>query len=128
MKAEKAFMATGKKLEKEYKRFGFKYLKKYKFLKKRTKNFDYYIFFSSSFEHMPDTYTELRVTLMINDRTLLKTNIHADSEVFRMDLWEMGNHYNIVNETLLNDTFVDLRNKIEDYLIPQIRKLEEKNT
>jgi hypothetical protein len=124
MKAKKAFTVIGRKLEKEYKGLGFKYLKKYKFLRKRTKGFDYYIFFSLFFEHICDTYTELRVTLMINDRTLLKKNINADSEVVRIDLWEMGSHYNIANETLINDGFMDLRNKIEDYLLPRIKRLE----
>jgi hypothetical protein len=124
MKPEKAFTIIGKKLEKEYKSLGFKYFKKCKFLRKRTKKLEYYIFFSLFFEHIPDTYTELRVTLMINDRTLLKKNIYANCEVFRMDLWEMGSNYNIANETLINDTFMDLRNKIEAYLLPPIKRLE----
>jgi hypothetical protein len=55
---------------------------------------------------------------------LLKTNINARSELFRINLWEMGNHYNIANETLLNNTFIDLKNKTEKYLIPPIIKLE----
>jgi hypothetical protein len=124
MKAEKAFTVIGMKLEKAYKRLGFIYSKKYKFLRKRTKKFDYYIFFSSFFKHIPDIYTELRVTLLINDRTLLKTNINADGEVFRMDLWERGNHYNIVNGTLLDDAFINLQNKIEGYLLSHIKILE----
>jgi hypothetical protein len=124
MKAEKAFTVIGKKLEKEYKRLGFKYLKKYKFLMKRTKKFDYYIFFSPCFVNISGACIELRVTLLINDRTLLKTNINADSEVFRMDLWEMGNHYTIVNGTLLDGAFIDLRNKIEGYLLSHIKILE----
>jgi hypothetical protein len=128
MKAEKAFTIIGKKLEKEYKRLGFKYLKKYKFLRKRTKNFDYYIFFSPFFKYIhPMPMQKLRVTLMINDRSLLKTNINAHCEIFRMDLWEMGNHYNIANETLLDDVFIDLRNKIKGYLLSQIKKLEGEN-
>jgi hypothetical protein len=43
-----------------------------------------------------------------------------------MDLWKMGNHYNIANEKLLNDTFIDLKNKIEEYLIPHLKRLELK--
>jgi hypothetical protein len=39
MEAEKAFAVIGKKLEKEYKKLGFKYSKKNKFLKKSTKKF-----------------------------------------------------------------------------------------
>jgi hypothetical protein len=124
MKAEKAFTVIGKKLEKEYKNIGFKYLKKYKFLRKRTKKFDYYIFFSSVFEYIPDTYTELQVTLMINNRTLLKTNINADIEVIRVNLWEIDGPYNIANETLINNAFIDLKNKIENYLLPHIKGLE----
>jgi hypothetical protein len=72
MKAEKAFTVIGKKLEKEYKKHGFRYSKKYKFLKKTTKKFGYYIFFSSFFENITDTYTELHVVLMVNDKTSLK--------------------------------------------------------
>jgi hypothetical protein len=49
MKAEKAFTIIGKRLEKEYKKIGFKYSNRNKFLKKRTKRFDYHIFFSSFF-------------------------------------------------------------------------------
>ncbi|MDR1287059.1 MAG: hypothetical protein LBK08_05580 [Treponema sp.] len=124
MKAEKAFTVIGRKLEKEYKSLGFKYFKTIQFLRKRTKRFDYYILFSPHFEYIPDTYIELQVTLMINDRTLLKTNINANGEVFRVDLWEMDGHYNIANETLINGVFIDLRNKIENYLLPQIKKLE----
>jgi hypothetical protein len=37
----------------------------------------------------------------------------------------MGSHYNIANEKLMNDTFIDLRDKIEDYLLPHIKRLEE---
>jgi hypothetical protein len=124
MKSENAFTIIGKKLEKEYKKLGFRYLKKSMFLRKRTKKFDYYILFSPHFEYIPDTYIELQVTLMINDRTLLKTNINANSEVFRMDLWEMDGHYNIANETLIDSVFINLRNKIENYLIPHIKRLE----
>jgi hypothetical protein len=127
MKAEKTFTAIGKKLEKEYKKIGFKYSKKKKFLKKTAKKFEYYIFFSSFFENIPDTYIGLHVVLLINDRMLLKANINSRSELFRMNLWEMGNHYNIANKTLLNNTFIDLKEKIEKYLIPQIKKLEGEN-
>jgi hypothetical protein len=124
MKAKKAFTVIGRKLEKEYKSLGFKYLKKYMFLKKKTRRFEYYIFFSSFFAYIPDTCIELRVTLMINDRALVKNNIIANKELFRIDLWEKGNHYNIANETLLNNAFADLKNKIEDYLLPRIKRLE----
>jgi hypothetical protein len=124
MKAEKAFTVIGKKLEKEYKKIGFKYLKKNKFLKKTTKKFDNYIFFSSFFENIPNTYIGLQVDLLINDRMLLKTNINSTSELFHINLWELDNHYNIANETLLNNTFLDLKNKIDKYLTPQITKLE----
>jgi hypothetical protein len=123
MKAEKAFTVIGKKLEKEYKKIGFKYSKKNKFLRKRTKKFDYYIFFSFFYENIPDTYIELHVDLLINDRMLLKTNINSRSELFYINLWEKGNHYNIADETLLNNTFVDLKDKIDKYLTPQITKL-----
>jgi hypothetical protein len=124
MKAKKAFTAIGKKLEKEYKSLGFKYLKKYMFLKKKTKNFEYYIFFLPFLEHISDTITELGVTVMIHDRALLKKNIYANSEIIRVDLWETGGQYNIANEALINDAFVDLRNKIEDCLLPHVKRLE----
>jgi hypothetical protein len=124
MKAERVFTLIGKKLEKGYKKLGLKYSRKYMFLKTTTKKYDYYIFFSPFFEHIPDTYIELRVALIINDRILLKTNIYANSELFHMDLWETGNHYNIANEALLNNVFIDLKSKIEKYFIPQIKKLE----
>jgi hypothetical protein len=126
MKTEKAFALIGKKLEKEFKRFRFKYSKKNNYLKKLSKKYDYYIFFASFFENISDTNIELHVTLMIYDRILLKTNKYSNSQLFNMNLWEMGNHYNISNETLLFNVFMDLKNKIEDYLIPQIKKLEEK--
>jgi hypothetical protein len=125
MKAEKAFLVIGRKLEKEYKRLGFKYSRKYKLLRKRTKKFEYYIFFSSFFEYIPGTCTELRVDLIINDRILLKTNIYADIELLHIKLWEMGSHYNIANETLIHKAFVDLKDKIGTCLIPQIKRLEE---
>ncbi|MDR0452262.1 MAG: hypothetical protein LBH15_04400, partial [Treponema sp.] len=124
IKTEKAFTLIGKKLEKEYKKLGFKYSRKNKFLKKSTKKFDYYIFFSLFFENIPGEYLELHVTLMIADRALLKTNKYLNCEVFRMNLWEMDNHYNIANEALINDTFIDLNNKINEYLIPHIKRLE----
>ncbi|MDR1149524.1 MAG: hypothetical protein LBK66_12930 [Spirochaetaceae bacterium] len=127
MKAEKAFTVIGKKLEKEYKKLGFKYSKKNKFLKKRTNKFDYYIFFSSFFENIPNTYIGLHIALLINDRVLLRANINSRSELFRMNLWEIGNHYNIANKTLLNNTFIDLKDKIDKYLTPQIKKLEGEN-
>jgi hypothetical protein len=91
MEAEKAFAVIGKKLEKEFKKLGFKYSKKNKFLKKLTKKFDYYIFFSLFFENIPNKNIELRVVLTITDRTLLQLN---------------------------------LKNKIEEYLVPQIKRLE----
>jgi hypothetical protein len=125
VKAEKAFTVIGKKLEKEYKHLGFKYFKKRKFLKKRTKKFEYYIFFSSFFEYIPNTYTELQVTLVVHNRIVLKNNIYANSEVFCIDLCKMGSHYNIANKILINDTFIDLRKKIEDYLLPHIKQLEK---
>jgi hypothetical protein len=127
MKTEKAFTVIGKRLEKEYKKLGFKYSKKNKFLKKTAGKFDYYIFFSDFFETIPNIHIGLHVDLLINDRMLLKTNINTRSELFHINLWEMGNHYNIANETLLNNTFIDLKNKIEEYLIPQITKLEGGN-
>jgi hypothetical protein len=127
MRSKKAFTRIGKKLEKEYEKLGFRYSKKYRYLRKRTKKFDYFIFFSHFFDYIPDTYIELCVTLCINDRPLLKNNIYAHSELFSMNLWDMGNHYNIANEALINDTFTDLKTKIAEYLIPQIRKLEEGN-
>jgi hypothetical protein len=127
MKAKKTFTVIGKKLEKEYKKLGFKYSRKNMYLKKTTRKFDYYIFFSSFFENVHDTYIELRVTLLINDRVLLKINKYSNSQLFNMNLWEMGNHYNIANETLLNDAFIDLKNKVGKYLIPCIKKLEGGN-
>jgi hypothetical protein len=127
MKVEKAFTIIGKKLEKEYKNLGFKYSKKNKFLRKRTKKFDYYIFFSFFYETIPNTYIELHVVLLINDRMLLKANINSRSELFHMNLWEIGNHYNIANKTLLNNTFINLKDKIDKYLTPQIKKLEGEN-
>jgi hypothetical protein len=125
MKAEKAFSAIGKKLERELKRRGFRYSKKYMFLKKTTRKFDYYIFFSQFFEYIPDFYIELRVILAIHDRMALKTSKNSNSQIFHMNLWEMGNRYNIANETLIHSAFTDLKNKIESYLMPQIGKLEE---
>jgi hypothetical protein len=125
MKAERAFTLIGKKLEKEYKKTGFKYSKKYMFLKRTTKRYVYYIFFSQFFEYIPDTYIELHVILVIHDRILLKINKNANSEVFYIDLWKKENHYNIANKTLIDNVFMDLKNKVETYLIPQIKKLEE---
>jgi hypothetical protein len=125
MKAKKAFTLIGRKLEKEYKKAGFKYSKRKLFLQKRTRKYDYFIFFSQFFESMPDTCIELHVTLMIHDRTLLKNNINSNSQLFHMNLWEMGNHYNIANKELIQRVFMDLKNKIETYLIPQIKKFEE---
>jgi hypothetical protein len=124
MKAKKAFTVIGKKLEKEYKKYGFRYSKKYQFLKKTTKKLNYHIFFSSFFGTITDTYTELHVVLVVNDKMVLKTNINAKSEIFRVDLWETGNHYNIANETLINNVFTDLKKKIDEHLIPQVKKLE----
>jgi hypothetical protein len=127
MKAEKAFTIIGRRLEREYKKLGFKYSKKNKYLKKAVKKIDNHIFFSSFFENTPDIYTELRVGLQINDRTLLKINKYSNGQLSYMHLWEIGNHYNITNEILLNDTFMDLKNKIGEYLIPYIKKLEGGN-
>jgi hypothetical protein len=84
-------------------------------------------FLSLFFENVPDTYIELHITLLINDRVLLKINKYSNSQLFYMNLWKMGNHYNIVNETSLNDAFIDLKNKIGEYLIPYIKKLEGGN-
>lgn len=123
MKVEKAFTIIGKKLEKEYKKFGFKYLKKSKLLKKTTKKYDYLIFFSSFFEYVPNTLLELHVVLLVNEKMSLKNN--AIKEVFRFHLWEAGNHYNIINELLIKQAFLDLREKINKFLIPYIKKLEE---
>jgi hypothetical protein len=127
MKTEKAFLVIGKKLEKEYKKFGFKYSKQNNFIRKRTKKFDYFVFFSHFSEYTHDTCIELHVDLIINDRILLKTNINASSELLHMNLWKMGNHYNIANEELIQSIFIDLRNKIETYLMPQIKTLEGEN-
>jgi hypothetical protein len=124
MKAKKAFAVIGNKLEKEYKSLGFKYFKTIQCLRKRTKKFDYYILFSPFLENLPDTFTELWVTIIIHDRSLLKKNIYANSEIIRIDLWETGGHYNIADEILINGAFIDLRNKIENYLLPQIKDLE----
>jgi hypothetical protein len=126
MKAEKAFTVIGKKLVKEYKKFRFRYSKKYKYLRKSTAHFVYNIFFSSFFKNIPDKYIELRVVLSIHDRMLLQANQNSISQVFSMNLWEMGNHYNIADVALLNDVFMDLKSKIQDYFIPQIMKLEGK--
>jgi hypothetical protein len=125
MNTEKAFMVIGKKLEKEYENLGFKYFKNIQFLRKRTKKFYYYIFFSPFLDRMPDTFTELWVTLMIHDRVLMRKNIYTNSNVVHMDLWEMGGPYNIANERLINDILIDLRNKIDSYLIPHIKRLEK---
>jgi hypothetical protein len=80
------------------------------------------------YENIPDTLIGLRVVLLVNDRTLLEINKYSHSELFYIDLWETGNHYNIANETLLNNAFIDLKNKIGKYLIPYIKKLEGGNT
>jgi hypothetical protein len=48
MKAEKAFTIIGKKLEKEYKKLGFKYSRKNKYVKKATKSLTI-IYFSHCF-------------------------------------------------------------------------------
>lgn len=127
MKTEKVLTLIGKKLQKEYNKYGFKYSKKYKYLKKTTKKFEYYVFFSSFFGNTPDTCIELHVILMINDRVLLEINRNSNIQLFCVDLWETGSHYNITNETLINETFIDLRNKIDDYLIPHIKTLEGGN-
>jgi hypothetical protein len=128
MKVEKAFSIIGKKLEKEYKSLGFKYLKKNKFLKKSTKKYYYYIFFSSFSENMSGKNIELRVVLAIADRTVLRINKYLHCELFFMDLWKTGNHYNIANETLINVTFMDLKNKIEKYLIPHMKNNGKEGT
>jgi hypothetical protein len=125
MKTGKAFMIIGKKLEKEYKKLGFKYSKGNNWLKKSTKRFDYYVFLSSFSESIPDKYIELYVVLFINDKILLNNNRNINNIIILIDLWKMGNHYNIANETLSNDVYMDLKNKIEIYLLPFIKKLEE---
>jgi hypothetical protein len=125
MEAKKAFALIGKKLEKEYKRLGFKYSKRKLFLQKRTRKYDYFIFFSQFFESIPDLNIELYVSLIINDRALIKSNIYANCEVFHMNLWKAGNRYNIAGKALIDNVFMDLKNKIEINLIPQIKKLEE---
>jgi hypothetical protein len=124
MKVEKSLTVIGKKLEKEYKKLGFKYSKKGRLLKKTTKKFGYYVCLPLFPENISGEYIELRVVLMIIDRVILKINKYLKCELFCMDLWEMGNHYNIANETLLNNTFIDLKNKINKYLIPHIKRLE----
>jgi hypothetical protein len=122
LEVKKAFTIIGKKLEKEYKKLGFKYSRNFMYLTKSTEKFVYHIFFSSFSKDTPSTYIELHVTLSINDKALLKT--YSDSRVFCMDLWETGNHYIIENEKLINNAFMDLRNKVESYLMPQIERLE----
>jgi hypothetical protein len=68
MKVEKPFMVIGKKPEKEHKKFGFKYSKKYKFLRKRTKRFDLGVWF-----HTPRLaaaqITQRLQKLILNQRT-----------------------------------------------------------
>jgi hypothetical protein len=54
----------------------------------------------------------------------LKRSKNSKNELFSMNLWEAGNYYNIANKTLLDKVFFNLTRKIEEYLIPQIRKLE----
>jgi hypothetical protein len=125
MTAKNELAVIGKKLEKEYKGIGFKYSKKNMFLKKRTRKYDYYIFFSRFFENTPGRITELRIIFIIHDRALMKNNIYSNSEVYHMDLWETGNHYSMENKTLADNTFMDLKNKTEYYLIPHIKRLEE---
>jgi hypothetical protein len=127
MTAKNALAVIGKKLEKEYKRLGFSYSKKYKLLKKRTKKYDYYVFFSSFLKYTPDAFMELHVDLLIIDRIVLKTNINANSELFHINLWDMGNHYNIANKTLAHMVCMDLKTKIETCLMPQMQKLEEQS-
>jgi hypothetical protein len=122
MKTEKVFSVIGKKLEKEYRKLGFRYSKKEMYLKKTTKKYVYHIFFSRFFNDTPDKYTELHVILMADDKLLLGT--HLKSEVFYLDLWKMGIHYIIADETLINEVFIDLNKKIKEYLLPQIKKLE----
>jgi hypothetical protein len=107
---------------------GFKYSRKNMFLKKRTRKYDYYIFLSRFFENTPGPIIELRIIFIIHDRALMKVNINANSEVFHMDLWEMGNRYDMANETLADNAFMDLKNKIENYLVPHIQRLEGDNT
>ena len=116
MEAKKAFTVIGKKLEKEYKKLGFKYSKNNMYLIKSTKKFVYHIFFSNFSKDIPTTYVQLHVALTIDDKTILNT--YSDSKVFSIDLWEMGSRYIIENETMINNVFMDLRNKIETYLIP----------
>jgi hypothetical protein len=74
---------------------------------------------------MPGNYIELHVVLTIIDRTLLQINKYLHCGLFSIDLWKTGNHYNIANEALINNAFTDLKNKIEKYLIPHIKRLEE---
>jgi hypothetical protein len=125
VKTKKAFALIGKKLEKVFKKYGFKYAKKYKHLKKTTKKYDYYIFFSSFFECIPDACIELHVVLLINEKVLLKNHRNVTCQVFSMNLWDTGSHYNIANETLINEVFADLKKKVEDNLIPYIKRLAE---
>jgi hypothetical protein len=121
--AKKVFSIIGKKMEKEYKEFGFKYSKNFIYLTKSTEKFVYHIFFSSFSKDTPSTHIELHVTLTINDKILLQTQ--SDSRVFCMDLWETGSHYIIENEKMINNVFMDLRDKIKTYFIPQLKTLEE---
>ncbi|MHC6202755.1 hypothetical protein ACYULU_06135 [Breznakiellaceae bacterium SP9] len=122
MKANDAFEIIGNRLENDYIALTFKYSKSNKSVKKSTKRFSYNIFMSSFSGNIPDKELGLDVAFTILDKTLIDTN----PQLFYIDLWNRGNYYNVATEPLLNTVYIDLKIKIEKYLIPFIEKLEEK--
>jgi hypothetical protein len=68
MKAEETFEITGEKPAQS------------------TKEFNCYISFPSFFESISDTSMKLPVVLVIDEKTVLKTNINSIGELLRMGL------------------------------------------
>ena len=122
MKAGEAFEIIGNKLENNFKSLKFKYSKNNKWVKKSTKRFNYYIFMISFSENIPDKDVGLQVCFSVDDKTLPENS----QQLFYINLWKMGNSYNVATEVLLNNVYNDLLKKIEKYLIPFIEKFEEK--
>jgi hypothetical protein len=126
MKANEAFEIIGHKLENDYGDLKFKYSKSRKLLKKSTKRFNYCVCFSSFAENIPDKDVGLSVDFFIQDKTLTSARSNVNDHLFFISLWELGNYYNVATVELLNNVYIDLKSKIEKYLMPFIEKLEEK--
>ena len=122
MKAGDAFEIIGNRLQNDYKLLKFKYSKSNKWVKKSTKRFNYYIIMISFSENIPDKDVGLKICFTVHDKTLSDD----DNQLFYIDLWKIGNCYNVATEALLNDAYDELKIEIEKYLIPFIDKFEDK--